>query len=111
LTIHRQSNTYDEDSVLRIINWIIFSLIFCTSVILTVPNANQIITLHYWLGTTDVNVAVLLFVTLSGGIFLGIVFNISWVWKLRENNKALKKHYSQTLQQLDTVVRSDQDVS
>jgi uncharacterized membrane protein YciS (DUF1049 family) len=107
----RQSNIYGEDSVLRIINWIVFSLIFCISVILTVPNANQIITLHYWLGSVEVNVAVLLFAILSLGIFLGTVFNLSWVWKLRENNKALKKQYQQTLQQLDTVVRSEQDVS
>lgn len=97
--------------MLRIVNWIIFSLIFCISVILTVPNANQIITINYWLGKVDANVAVLLFVALSLGIFLGIIFNLSWIWKLRENNKALKNRYQQALQQLDSVARSDQDVN
>jgi len=101
---------FDEDSVLRIINWIVFSLIFCISVILTVPNANQAIALNYWLGIVEANVAVLLLTTLSIGIFLGIVFNLSWVWQLRRNNKALKKQYQHILQQLDNTVRSDQDM-
>jgi len=100
-----------EDSVLRIVNWIVFSLIFCISVVLTVPNVNQVIALNYWIGSLESNVAVLLLVILCIGIFLGIIFNLSWVWKLRRDNKQLKKQYQQTLQQLDKIARSDQDAT
>jgi len=107
----RQSNVYYEGSVLRIVNWIVFFVIFCISVILTVPNANQVIALNYWIGSTESNVAVLLFLVLCIGIFLGITFTLSWVWKLRRDNKQLKKQYQQTLQQLDKIARSDQDAT
>jgi len=107
----RQSNVYYEDSVLRIVNWIVFFLIFCISTVLTVPNASQVITLHYWIGSAESNVAILLLLVLCIGIFLGIVFNLSWVWKLRRDNKQLKKQYQQTLQQLDKIARSNQDAT
>ena len=95
--------------MLRIVNWIVFFTIFCLSVILTVPNVNQVIFLNYWLGSAEFNVAVLLLTVLCLGIFLGIVFNLTWVWRLRRDNKHLKNQYQQALQQLDKTIRSDQD--
>ena len=95
--------------MLHIVNWIVFFLIFCISVILTVPNVNQIISLNYWIGSAESNVAVLLLIVLSMGIFLGIIFNLSWIWRLRRDNKQLKKQYQKVLQQLDKTARPDQD--
>jgi uncharacterized integral membrane protein len=84
--------------MLRITVWMI--LVFGCAVILMVPNAHLAVPIHYFVGHLEINLALLLFLSLILGIFLGILFNLVWVWNLRRDNTRLKKLYKQMFQQI-----------
>ncbi|OQW94462.1 MAG: hypothetical protein BWK79_05845 [Beggiatoa sp. IS2] len=84
--------------MLRITLWMI--LVFACAITLIVPNAHLAVSIHYFVGRLEINLALLLFLSLSLGILLGIIFNLIWVWNLRRDNFRLKKLYKQMFQQI-----------
>jgi uncharacterized integral membrane protein len=84
--------------MLRMTVWMI--LVFGCAVMLIVPNAHLAVPIHYFTDHSEINLALLLFLSLSLGILLGIIFNLIWVWNLRRDHARLKKLYKQLFQQI-----------
>jgi uncharacterized membrane protein YciS (DUF1049 family) len=84
--------------MLRMTIWMI--LVFGCAVALIAPNAHLVVPIYYFTGRLEINLAFLLFLSLSLGIFLGIIFNLVWVWNLRRDNSRLKKLYKQMFLQI-----------
>ncbi|OQW91597.1 MAG: hypothetical protein BWK79_16535 [Beggiatoa sp. IS2] len=82
--------------MVRVIAWIFFLGVFAVTVILTAPNAHSVV-LNYYLGSLEISLAILLFLSLSLGALIGISFNLLWVWRLRRDNRQLQKLYRQAL--------------
>lgn len=76
--------------MLRVIAWVIFILLFGLTVTLTIPNAH-LVPLNYYTGSVQIHLTVLLLITLALGIWLGIFFNLMWVWHLWRENQRLKQ--------------------
>ncbi len=86
--------------MLRIIAWVTFLTIFGLTVILTIPNAH-LVQLNYYTGSVQIHLTVLLLITLALGIWLGIIFNLMWVWHLRRDNQRLKQLHKQARRKND----------
>lgn len=98
--------------MLRTLAWMSFFLVFCLTVVLTIPNAH-LVELNYYGGSISIHLTILLLITLGIGIFLGIIFNLMWVWNLHRDHQKLKKLHKQTLRELDTLTytKNNQDTS
>lgn len=97
--------------MLRIIAWVFCLGIFCATVVLSIPNV-QNVTVQYYLGSTQLPLAVLLVCTLGVGMMLGIGFNLLWVWHLYQKYAGLSKRHQQLQREFDRVLgRSAQDTS
>ncbi|MDY6992502.1 MAG: LapA family protein [Pseudomonadota bacterium] len=94
----------------RIVTWLIFLLILSVMVLLTLPNTHHV-TLNYYLDSLQLPLTVLLLMSLTLGVLLGIVFNLIWVWNLSYKNKRLKKHYQQLLADNLNEVHVPEDAS
>lgn len=81
--------------MLRFLAWIFFFLIFCFTVVLTARNDQRVV-LDYYVNHLEIDLVVLLLITLGIGISLGIIFNLMWVWNLRRDNQRLKKRLKST---------------
>lgn len=82
--------------MVRVIAWIFSMGVFAITVILTVPNVHSVV-VNYYVGSLEISLAVLLFLSLSLGILIGIGFNLLWVWQLYRANRHLQKLYRQAL--------------
>ncbi len=86
--------------MLRVIVWVIFLTIFGLTVTLTIPNAH-LVQLNYYTGSVQIHLTVLLLLTLGLGIWLGIIFNLMWVWHLWRENQRLKQLHKQARREND----------
>jgi uncharacterized integral membrane protein len=86
--------------MLRIVAWIVLLLVFCFTVVLTIPNTH-LVTLNYYVGSTEIHLTVLLLISLCVGALLGSLFNLMWVWKVYRDNQRLRKLYKQMLHEVD----------
>jgi uncharacterized membrane protein YciS (DUF1049 family) len=97
--------------MLRIIAWVFCFGIFCATVALSIPNV-QPVTLQYYLGSTQLPLAVLLVCSLGMGLILGVAFNLLWVWHLYRKYMRLSKRHQQLQREFDrTLGQSAQDTT
>lgn len=85
----------------RLIAIIIMLLIFLVTVTFVARNAHINILLDYYFDRIEINLSVLLVITLATGMGLGIIFNLIWVWNLWLENHRLKKQLKSIPRQTD----------
>ena len=90
--------------MLKIITWMLALLLFASVAVLVVPNIELTVTLHYYIGSIDINVVLLLIISIFIGAILGIFFNLTWVWHLRSNNRQLRKLHKQALKEIENLL-------
>jgi len=93
----------------RIVTWLIFLLILSVMILLTLPNTHHV-TLNYYLDSIQLPLTVLLLISLTVGVLLGIGFNLIWIWNLSYKNKKLKRYYQQLVDNLNEA-HSPEDAS
>jgi uncharacterized integral membrane protein len=89
--------------MLRILLWLlVLSLCFLAGILISAPNLHTV-TLSYYLGSSELPLALLLFVALATGALLGIVLNVVWVLRLRYENLRLHQHTHQLEREIATL--------
>ncbi len=97
--------------MLRILVWLFIPLLIAAGVIFTVYNPHVVI-LHYVLGSLHLPLAVAMLLSLWIGVFLGVLFSLSWVLKLRQQLHRLRKAQQQNaaeIQQLNSQLAATRD--
>jgi len=89
--------------VLHLIAWIVWIILFIATAAFTIPNLH-LVTLNYYVASVELSVAVLLLLTLSIGMLLGISFNLLRIWSLQRDNQRLKKLHKQNLHEINTLL-------
>ncbi len=90
--------------MLKIIIWILAFLLFVGVAIFVIPNIESTVTLYYYMGTIETNLVFLLVTAIFIGAILGILFNLTWVWHLRSNNRQLRNLHKQALKEIENLL-------
>jgi uncharacterized integral membrane protein len=90
----------------RLFTGMSFGLIFMLILIIALPNQHTV-SIYYYVDHAELKLTVLLFITFSLGLILGVVSQLLWLWKLMRENYRLKKHYQSVLQ----TIQHNRDVN
>jgi uncharacterized integral membrane protein len=74
-----------------------FFFAFFLTIVLTMLNTHQVV-LNYYIDHIEINLAVLLLISLCLGILLGFLSNLIWASNILIKNRKIKKLYQQALQ-------------
>lgn len=85
--------------ILRIFSYIIVLLIIILGLTFAAINANPV-TIHYYVGTAQTNLSLLLVYALGIGILLGLLSTITTIYKLKRKIRLLKNQLKQAEKQL-----------
>lgn len=76
---------------MRILVWLLLlCVLFGLGLIVFVPNLNPV-ELHYYFGTLEAPLAILLVAGIAVGALLGVLFNALWAFRLRYDNRRMRK--------------------
>lgn len=89
--------------MLHFFAWIVWIILFVVTTAFTIPNMH-LVTLNYYIANVEISVAVLLLLTLSIGMLLGISLNLLRIWSLQRDNQRLKKLHKQNLHEINILL-------
>jgi lipopolysaccharide assembly protein A len=90
---------------MRVFSYAVLLIIMILGLVFAILNSGQVI-FNYYLGTLQISLSLLLVFTLGFGIFLGFIFTIISVIKLKKDNYKLKnkiKNIEKELENLRTL--------
>lgn len=95
--------------MLRLLVWLFFLVLFLLAIAFTVPNRHSV-TLHYYIGSLDAPLAVLLFSGFALGAVLSLLLSLTWIWRLRAENRRLRRQTHETRLEMSRL-RAGQDAT
>jgi uncharacterized membrane protein YciS (DUF1049 family) len=90
--------------MIHLLAWVIVLLILLSvTVIFTLPNLH-VVTIYYYVGSMEIQLATLLLITLYLGLFLGMLLTLMWAWRLRRSNRKLQQMQRQTTREMQALL-------
>ncbi|OQW93374.1 MAG: hypothetical protein BWK79_11450 [Beggiatoa sp. IS2] len=83
---------------------IVLFILLSVTIILTLPNTH-LVAVYYYIGSTKIQLATLLLVTLYLGLFLGLLLTGTWVWRLQRRNRKLQQLQRQTAREMQALLK------
>lgn len=87
---------------MRVFSYAVLLIIMILGLVFAILNSGQVV-FNYYLGTLQISLSLLLVFTLGFGIFLGFIFTIISVIKLKKDNYKLKNKIKDIEKELENL--------